>query len=184
MTEAIITGLFTLFGTVIGAVITILFEVIRRSWSSSDRKQDRRMVIIDKRCEQSENYLQVMTEDFQKEKNDAIDMLLNQDRRFAIQRRNEYINWKNSLDLRIFALGPALGSFGDKEIKDDFNLMVKEMEKVQKIYSDIFLIITATGSRANARGLIKNLNDAWIKYSRLLSKIYHRIDEIREMAPK
>jgi hypothetical protein len=176
---AIIAGVFALAGTVLGGLITLGVEAARRHWTLSDRRYDRTKDILDRRCEQAEAYAQAVTEDFRRLMHDAEAILLVSDPLDALQREQARREWKDHLHTRVFALGPSIRALGDEDLKKPWDLMMKAMDRLHRIYLQVCDYRLGGGKKLDQHKTISSLNRSWLDFSKHLGGFYARIDQIR-----
>jgi hypothetical protein len=177
--SAIIAGATGILGTLIGSGFSFIFEFIRRRWHKTDRNIDRKTIIVDKRCDQSEIYVEAVTADFRKLMEDIKFILVESDQFAARQRPDERKQSVNKMDYILFSLGPAITSLGDEQLKQPWEEMMKQMDNLQQIYMKAYEYRFASGKKVDINQAIKQINNYWIKYSRQLGNYYKRLDEIR-----
>jgi hypothetical protein len=69
--QAQLTGSFAIAGLVVGGLLTLAIEGLRRRWSVADRAYASKTSVLDGRCDQAETYAASFTEDLRRLMHDA-----------------------------------------------------------------------------------------------------------------
>ena len=128
---ALIVGLLTLGGVLLGGLLSFLVEALRRRWAVSDRSYNRTKEILDRRCDQAEAYAHAATEDFRRVMHDAEAFLKTSDPREAQGRLDARRARMEQFDVKVFALGPAIRALGPDRLLNPWEAMMKQMDILQ-----------------------------------------------------
>lgn len=178
----LITGAFTLLGVILGGALPFLIEIYRRKWIVSDRKYERRKEVLDRRCNQAEAYIQTVTEDFGHIKHNTEIYLLDLDDHHTIELTEARRRWVEQLDMKVFALGPAIRSLNDKELNKIFDNMMDTMDKLKDANTKSRQRKFEGDISVDPVLLHKKVQDIWLEYSKLNGDFYKRLDTIRNIS--
>ena len=117
--QVIITGIFTLLGTLLGAIGSNLQAAaaakrekeqseLQRKWSLRDFARDRRLAVRDERCQQAEDFIDAMSEDFHQFRNHAIWINTQDPNLPPPDELKNYAYWQHMIDKNIFCYGPVI----------------------------------------------------------------------------
>ena len=176
---ALITGIFTIAGVILGGLIPFIIELFRRIWKVSDRKYDRKKEVLDRRCDQAEAYTQAATEDFRRVMNDIDFYLFDPEGAHVIELAEERIQNKLHLDTKVFALGPSILALNDKNLLTAWDKMMDAMDKLKDSFLESGKYRFEGDSSIDPVKLHSKVQEIWIDYSKQLDKFYICLDKIR-----
>ena len=122
---AVLIGIFTLLGTLLGMAASsrqaaqaskreVEKEKRNRNWLLRDFSRDRRLAVRDRRCDQAEQFVLNMTEDFHQFRTHAISITalpLGDDPPEELQ---EYAFWQKRIDRTAYQYGPVVSAISSK----------------------------------------------------------------------
>jgi hypothetical protein len=172
-----------LIGVLIGGVLTLagtfLSSILQRNWAVADFRRQHRLSLVEKRIAMSESYVEAATQDFRQVMHDIEFYLFADDPVLVAQRRNARAQWKDSLDTRVFAKGPAMRALRDEPVIASWNGMMGALDKLRKVYAEITNAKSDRGEAIDAKAYRDSLEEIWLEYSKHLGALYARLDEIQ-----
>ena len=164
-------------GALLDRLMLLGVEALRQHWSKSERRYLRGKEIVDRRCNQAETYAQNVAAYFRRVM-DAAEAYLTSDEAHAAEIAENGANWRDSLDKRLFALGPAIRALSDEDLMKSWNLMMEALDELHKVY------VQAGQYRFERKPvqvdlLLSSLGGLWLDLSQQLSQFYKRLDQIR-----
>ena len=169
-----------LAGVLIANAVLLLKAFVERRWQKEDRRRDRDAEVLDRRCDQIEQYIEAVTQDFRLVTNDAEYYLEEADVAAARRRMKKRKQWKDGLDTRIFAKGPAITSLNDDQLASLFSQALDLYDSLGEIYGRIYELKFDQGLEIDPSDYSGQLNSVWLEFSGVVSKMYSRINEIRK----
>jgi hypothetical protein len=94
-----------------------------RTWALEDAKRARAIEVIERRCNQAEQIVTTLTEEFQRLLQDAWLFLSVSEKEQAMQAQSEYLAWRKTRDFKPFTGKPAILSLRDDELANAFQRM-------------------------------------------------------------
>jgi len=179
VTPLIIGGALSLAGVLIGGLLSFGLEIIRRRWTVSDRKYERKKELVDRRCDQAEAYVGAMTQDYRHLMRDIELYLRNPDPVFTQARTRARTEWMDRLDNSVFSLGPAIRAIDHADMKASWSKLIDNMEQLQKTYLRVCNSILGDGERLDAESENSQVSGLWLEYSKSLGDFYSHLDDAR-----
>ena len=177
MNDTLLGGLLALGGTILGGIISVIVEALRNRWNTSNRKYSRKKEVLDRRCEQAETYVQIVTGDFRAMMREA-EIYLMSDNLHASQQNEARRSWMDNLDTRIYSLGPSISALSDEKLMEYWDLMMVSVNSMQQFYAKAWEY-RFKGKTIDTENPMNELNDIWSSYAKNLGKFYKRLDELR-----
>jgi hypothetical protein len=145
---AIVGGVFVLVGAIAGYVASAVqasksfgrqmrLEDRKRTWELQDTRAERAFDVLDRRCDQVEEFVFSYTEDFQSIRHTALYILQSTDWTDIEQRIRKYADWRDSVPKRVFAYGASVGSLGSQRLVDGWQEMQIPFEALSELYREI-----------------------------------------------
>ena len=182
--SVVIGASFTLLGVIVGNIISFFQTKKQHDWHVEDASRLRIYEILDSRATQSEIYVGAFAEDFRSLMHD-IEFILSSDNPAAIAKRSErpYIR-KDLIDPKVFAHGPSISSFNDKNLKEHYEQMNRAHEDLKILFAELCHIKIDLGEQPDINQFGKQLNDYWLRFAKSLGDFYARLDKLRTIIPK
>lgn len=92
-----------------------LLDEQRRSWELEDKRRSYRLVVKERRCDQAEQFVVGMTEDFHQFLTQSILLLRSLVAEDVHERIQPYGYWQEYIDKRLFSYGPVIRGLGGGE---------------------------------------------------------------------
>lgn len=177
--SVIIGASFTLLGVIVGNVISLFQAKKQHDWHVTDASRLRSYEILDSRAAQSEIYVGAFAEDFRSLKHD-IEFILSSNDPIAISERSKrpYVR-KDLIDPKVFAHGPSISSFNDKQLKQHYKQMNRTHEDLKILFAEVCHIKIDLGEQPNIDQFSNLLSDHWLQFAQSLGDFYARLDKLR-----
>jgi len=177
MDSAVTGAIIALIG--VGGLLSIGLELLRRRWAISDRRYNRQKEILDRRCDQAEEYAQSVTQDFRKLTNDIEAYLTLEDPYEVAQREKARKQWKEHLDTKIFSLGPSIHALSDTQLREAWDGTISAVDQLHGVYGKVHSFKIEAGDPMDANQTIETTEVIWLEFSARLGDFYSRLDRIR-----
>ncbi len=191
--QAVITGLFTLAGAALGAFAanwqaTSTADRDRekderhRKWDLRDLVRDRRLAVRDARCQQAEQFVSAMSEDFHQFRTHAL-WLLSLDPRAAIPSElHEHAYWQKRMDRQVFQYGPVVSAISSRrhDLRPPWRKMERAWIDMAAHYNFAYgSVVVAKTPVADPAGLSEAVTAVYDSYNAGLQDFIVTIDKIK-----
>ena len=188
----IVSSLSALLGSIAGFVAASIqasksfqnqlkLEALKRTWEVEDSKRRQVIAVAERRCDQAEEFIGMVTEDFQNIRHAAIFVLQSRDLDAIHRRISEYAAWRDTVPKRVYAFGAVVGGLGSRELIESWNdQLYPAFERLTGMYKEICDTIERDQrSPTYALDLLHSIGSAYEDYNKGLGTFMSQLDKIR-----
>jgi hypothetical protein len=191
---AVITGIFTVAGTIAGYVASILqskkhyehqkeLELIQRKWQIQDHERDYRLSIQQRRWDQAEQFVSAMTQDFHQFRRHAI-FLVNLDPESNMGNHVfEFAYWQKYIDESVFQHGPVISALSTShyDLESPWNQMEQAWQNMAHHYQFLYeQKVLRMENIDNPHEMLQAIYDVYGAYNEGLKQFIFQIDKLRQ----
>jgi hypothetical protein len=188
---AVVGGVFALLGAAAGYVAAAIqsskefhrqkkLEDKKRAWAIKDLKADRAFGVLDRRCDQIEEFIYSYTEDFQSIRHAALYILQSTSWPDIAERIRSYAAWRDAVPRRVYAYGASVGSLGSTELVKAWKEMEVPFAGLTETYKEIAARKEADSSPfRDGQAYLVSIDAEYEAFNKALGAFIGELDNIR-----
>jgi len=190
---AVLIGIFTLAGTLLGIVASsrqaakasereVEKEKRNRNWSLRDFSRDRQLTVRDRRCDQAEQFVKNVTEDFHQFRTHAIWIATLPLGKDPPEELHDYAFWQKRIDRTAYQYGPVISAISSKrhDLTVPWRKMNQGWEDMSAHYQFAYATrITNQMAIPDQEKLLKAIDDVYSAYNDGQREFIVTVDKLR-----